>query len=256
MKKKILIPIILLIAVFTLFACRSNETTQDSEEQEPEAPQEEITYTEAVEAFTVIDGQTMYYTYPSMASNQTPPKLVIFSHGQLQRVVKNLSDEYMLKLRVYGEFFSANGYAFSASNQHDDNWGQSESLRDIENSINWFEENNLKIDEKIYMIGFSMGGLTTINYAFKNPQDIAAIALLAPTRRQDLTQEHVNLLKDIPITIWHGFEDVNIPYSSSTIYVNSFKSFSKDVPLIPVANAGHYDVETTQIENILEFFEN
>ena len=213
---------------------------------------EEANYFEEV---VIIDEQPMYYTYPLEIENSQPPTLVIYSHGQLQRITENLENEYMLKMQEYGDFFTSKGYAFSASNQHGDNWGGEESLGDIKKSILWFENNGYPISEKKHLLGFSMGGKTTINYAIKNPEDIATIALLAPTPKETIQKIDVERISEIPIKIWHGKEDVNIPFTASQWYVDKFESYGKQVTLTPISNATHYDIETTLKENILGFFE-
>ena len=232
-----------------------NENKEKEEETlkfDKELPYEDAKYFEDV---TVIDGQPMYYAYPKEIEVNNPPKLIVYSHGQLQRIIEDLDDEYMLKMREYGEFFASKGYVFSASNQHDDNWGQRESLEDIRKSIMWFEENNMPIKNELYMIGFSMGGRTAINYSIENPENISAIALLAPTQRLQLSQNDVEQIKEIPIKIWHGKEDVNIPFHSSQQYIQEFENYGKQIELIPIEGAGHYDIETSLMDKILDFFE-
>lgn len=206
------------------------------------------------EEVVVLEEQPMYYAYPLEIKEDQPPELIIYSHGQLQRVVENLDDEYMLILREYGEFFASKGYAFSASNQHGDNWGQKESLSDIKNSVLWFEDSELPIAKKKYMIGFSMGGRTAVNYSIENNKEISKIALLAPTPRENLSQNDVDKVSKTPIKIWHGTEDINIPFSVSEYYVKSFENFGKEIKLEPIKEAGHYDIEKSLMNEILEFF--
>ncbi len=213
---------------------------------------EDANYFEGIEN---IQGQPMYYSYPLEIKKKDPPELIVYSHGQLQRIVENLDDEYMQKMKKYGEFFSKKGFAFSASNQHGDNWGQQEALNDIQNSIEWFEEENLPIKDKVYMIGFSMGGRAAINYTILNPQKVKTVSLLAPTPRESLSQEDVEKIKDIPIKIWHGTSDINIPFTTSELYVQNFQKHNKQVKLIPIENAQHYDVETSLMDDIFEFIE-
>ncbi len=203
-----------------------------------------------------IDGQPMYYAYPLEIKQNNPPKLIIYSHGQLQRVVPDLNDEFMLKMIEYGDFFASRGYAFSASNQHDDNWGQEESMRDITKSVDWFRENDFLTKDKKHMLGFSMGGRAAINYAIQNPTKVKSIVLLAPTPKNNLQENDVEKILNIPIKIWHGTEDVNIPFLTTLQYIESFKTHGKDIELTPVENAGHFDIETSLMDEILEFFEN
>lgn len=236
-----------------------NEDTKKEEIDEKEIitfektpAKENANYFQDVE---IIEGQPMYYSYPLEIEKENPPALIVYSHGQLQRIVDDLDNGYMQKVQKYGEFFSEKGFAFSASNQHDDNWGQAEALRDIQNSIEWFEKNDLPIAEKTHMIGFSMGGRAAINYTVKNPEMVKTVSLLAPTPRENLTQEDVEKIEDIDIKIWHGTNDVNIPFSTSQQYVQSFENFGKGIKLISIEGAEHYDIETSLMDDILEFIE-
>lgn len=262
MFKKLLIICVILVTSILLYSYFKSDDEQQQHyqpeevkvNQEEDVPElktkQEVTFFEEV---IVIDGQPMYYAYPSKIQ-QSPPKLIIYCHGQLQRITENLEDEYMLKMKEYGQFFASRGYVFSASNQHDDNWGGKESLKDIQNSIQWFEE-NLIISKNSYIIGFSMGGRTAVNYAIENPSNISAIALLAPTPRNNLQKTDVEALKSIPIKIWHGTEDINIPFSTTTEYVKTFNKHNKEMEVVPIENADHFEIETTLMQNILEFFE-
>ncbi len=260
MIKKIILLFCIISASALIYLTSSNNSNEEIPQESTQVINEEITEEEIIpkeisflEEIVVIDGQAMYYTYPKTAET---PELIVYSHGQLQRIVQDLNDPYMLKIQEYGKFFASKGFAFSASNQHDDNWGQKDSLNDIAKSIKWFEENNYPIQKQIYLIGFSMGGLATINYAIESSQDIKAIALLAPTPSNNINQSTVNLLKEIPIKIWHGTDDINIPFTSSQQYVKSFESYGKEIDFVPIENAQHYDIEISLIEDILEFFKN
>ncbi len=270
MLKKIIIIILLLAIVFlgyNYFKKEDITETKQTEKTKPAEFEEQEVLTNITretaqindgyfEEIVAINTQPMYYAYPKKIDEENPPKLIIYSHGQLQRVVEDFEDEYMLKLREYGDFFTKHNYVFSASNQHDDNWGEKESLSDISNSINWFEENKLPIAENIYMIGFSMGGRATINYAIKDPSNIKAITLLAPTPRANLSYDDVTKIKDIRIAIWHGTADVNIPITTSRQYVNQFRNNNKEVKLFEIEEKGHFEIETSLMNEILEFFEN
>jgi len=256
-----------LLLTYSYFQGDNNSVENDIDEIEDEEikiPEERVLRFEESPAYenaqyfegvVSIDNQPMYYAYPLEIQEEKPPELIIYSHGQLQRIVEDLEDEYMLKMREYGDFFASRGYGFSASNQHGDNWGQRESLDDIEKSIIWFEDNGYPISEKKNMLGFSMGGKATINYAIENSNEIAKVALLAPTPKAELTEFDVEKIKDIPIRIWHGTGDVNIPFSTTQQYVQRFENYNKEIDVVPIENAGHFDIETTLMNEILEFFE-
>jgi predicted peptidase len=206
------------------------------------------------EFFPIIEDQQSYVVVPSKIDSSTPPTLILYSHGSNTTVTQNMEDPFMKDLREYGEYFSKQNYIFAASNQHGVNWGNEASLRDTLNLKTWVSENYF-IDSKINLIGFSMGGLPTMNFAAQNPELVSKIALLAPTtRKSEWNSSRVEKILDIDIQIWHGNADVNVPYSSTVGFVNTLKSLGKDIPLITVEGKGHFDIDTEYMEDILTFF--
>ncbi len=196
-----------------------------------------------------INEQPMYFAYPLEINIDNPPELVIYSHGQLRRITENLNEEYMKELRDYASLFASEGYAFAASNEHGDNWGDTGAMTDIQNTIQHFEKENLEIHDKIHLVGFSMGGLSSINFAVENPERILSITLLAPTPNMNLKEEDIKKIHDIPINIYHGDSDVNIPLNNSIQYKELFKMHEKDVELQILEGLEHYDLEFWKKEN-------
>ena len=120
--------------------------------------------------------------------------------------------------------------------------------------VNWIKDNYDTSDE-IYMVGFSMGGLPTLNFATTYPENISKIALLAPTTRSnEWNSERVEKIKDMEIQIWHGTADVNVPYSLSTTFVGKLKTLGRDIPLITLDGKTHWDLDTEYMEEVLNFF--
>lgn len=162
----------------------------------------------------------------------------------------------MKDLLEYGIFFTQYNYIFAASNQHGVNWGNQASVRDTLNLKQWVMQ-NYDIKPDIYMIGFSMGGLPTMNFASENPEMVRKIALLAPTTRvSEWNQVRVDKIKGIEIKIWHGNADVNVPYSNSVNFVNAMSRLGKEITLVTLQGKTHWDVDTEYMEDILDFFSN
>lgn len=202
-----------------------------------------------------IKGQYAYIAYPLEIVESNPPTLIVYSHGSNSIVTNNLNDPFMKDLQKYGEYLTKSNFAFAASNMHGDNRGSDESLNDIDNMRAWIESNYL-IKKKINLLGFSMGGLPTFNYAFKYPKDINMIALLAPTSRK-YTKEQLTSIKNIPIQIWHGSADVNVPLSLSENLLLTASSFGlKNINLIILDNKSHFDIDTELRKEILKYFTN
>jgi predicted esterase len=160
----------------------------------------------------------------------------------------------MQDLHAYGVFFTENDYIFAASNQHGANWGNDESIQDNINLIAWIKE-RYDTQEKVNLIGYSMGGLPTMNFASDYPERVNKIALLAPTTRSnEWNAERAAKIEDIDIQIWHGTADVNVGYSLSTTFINTLESFGKEVELVTLEGKTHWDIHTKYMEDILEFF--
>lgn len=226
------------------------DNTQQEEETIPEEPM--VTYQEL---FPIIDEQQSYVVVPTKIDKKNPPTLIIYSHGSNTTVTQNMEDQFMKDIQAYGVFFTEHNYIFSASNQHGVNWGSTASIQDTLNLKNWVDE-NYDIEPKVYLIGFSMGGLPTMNFATTYPDMISKIALLAPTvKSSEWNQQRADKLYDIDIKLWHGNKDVNVPYSYSVYFVNKLKGYGKDIEFITLDGLTHFDLDTEYMNEILEFYE-
>lgn len=232
------------------------ESTQDTDmEEEIVQEEEEIPQGPAYqEFFPIIEEQQAYVVIPRI-DKENPPTLIIYSHGSNTTVTQNMEDQFMKDMQAYGIFFTEYNYIFSASNQHGVNWGSSAAIQDTINLKNWVDE-NYDIQPKVYLIGFSMGGLPTMNFATTYPDIISKIALLAPTvKSSEWNQTRADKLKDIDIKLWHGNKDVNVPYSYSVYFVNKLKGYGKNIEFITLEGKTHFDIDTEYMNEILEFFE-
>ena len=264
-KKGVLFVILTLIIFLSGYLIYSNylvnedispkDTTEETPEDEIiEEPKEEIPQGPAYEEFFPIIGDQQAYVVIPRIDKKNPPTLIMYSHGSNTTVTQNMEDQFMKDMRAYGIFFTEQNYIFSASNQHGVNWGSSASIQDTINLKNWVDE-NYDIQPKIYLIGFSMGGLPTMNFATTYPDIISKIALLAPTvKSSEWNQDRADKLKDIEIKLWHGNKDVNVPYSYSVYFVNKLKGYGKDIEFITLEGKTHFDIDTEYMNDILEFF--
>jgi predicted peptidase len=228
-----------------------DENEQDKEEEVKVDVYDTPHYEEIYES---IGEQIAYIALPKKITEVIPPTIVVYSHGSNTEVTTNKEDPFMKDLQLYGESFTKNNYIFAASNQHGANWGNSQSIQDTLNMVEWIKE-NYNTQEKIYVIGYSMGGLPTLNFATTYPEMVSKIALLAPTTYSaEWNAERVNKVSDIDIQIWHGTADVNVPYSLSTTFVNKLKSLGRDIPLVTIEGIGHWDLDTEYIDELIEYF--
>ncbi len=231
---------------------KEEETNQ--EETIPEEPEEIVEGPHYEELYETIEGEIAYIAIPTKIDKKNPPTIVVYSHGSNTRVTLDTEETFMKDLQTYGELYTKSNLIFAASNQHGENWGNQLSIQDTMNMIDWIKE-NYDTSEKVYLIGFSMGGLPTLNFATTYPEIISKIALLAPTTRStEWDQERVNKIEDMDIQIWHGTADVNVPYSLSITFTNRLKTLGREIPLITLDGKTHWDLDTEYMEDILQFF--
>jgi predicted peptidase len=180
--------------------------------------------------------------------------LVIYNHGSITFIEENLNADFKADLIQYGEALTPYNYIFAVSNAHGVNWGSLESIKDNYNMYEYIkEEYGMKDD--IYMVGFSMGGLPTMNFGTEYPDLVSKIALLAPTTRtSEWNEERVEKISDIDIKIWHGTADVNVGYIYTKNFVNKIESLGKDIELVTLDERTHWDVDTEYIDDVVEFF--
>ena len=230
------------------------ETEEVKEVEEIEVEEEVYDGPPYLEVYETIEGQPAYIAVPAPIDPENPPRIIVYSHGSNTEVTFDTNDEFMQDLHTYGVFFTENNYIFAASNQHGANWGNDESIQDNINLIAWIKE-RYDTQDKVNMIGYSMGGLPTMNFASDYPERVNKIALLAPTTNSnEWNEERVAKIEDIDIKIWHGTADVNVGYSLSTTFVNTLESFGKEVELVTLEGKTHWDIHTEYMEDILEFF--
>jgi len=226
----------------------NEETTQEEDVLEP------IVITGYAEELIEIEKQWAYILAPNPIDPNNLPILVIYNHGSNKTVEENLDEDFKNDLIEYGEALTPHNYIFAVSNAHGINWGSEDSINDNYNMYKYIKD-KYGIKEKIYIIGFSMGGLPTMNFVTEYPELISKIALLAPTTRSsEWDQERVDKIKDMDIKIWHGTADVNVGYTYTKNFVDKIESLGKDIDLVTLENKTHWDVDTEYIDDIFDFF--
>jgi len=232
-----------------------NNTAQEQTQEETEIEEEEVyDGPHYEETFKEIEGQMTYVAVPTNIKEENKPGIVVYSHGSNTTVTSNTEDEFIQDLQGYGELYTKSNMIFAASNQHGANWGSTAAIADTKNMIDWISDKYMT-SGKVYLLGFSMGGLPTMNFATTYSDNLEKIALLAPTSRSnEWTQSRVDKLSDVDIQIWHGTSDVNVPYSLSTALVSKFKALERDIPLVTLDGKTHWDLDTEYMQDVLDYF--
>lgn len=261
-----LIFFLILIAIPVYFAYKTfsprveifdtEEENKQEEQIEQEEETEEFSGPHYEEMYEDIGGEIAYIAVPTNIDKKKLPTIVVYSHGSNTRVTMDTEEEFMKDLQKYGEIYTEKNLIFAASNQHGENWGNQLSIQDTLNMIEWIKD-KYETKEKIYMVGFSMGGLPTLNFATTHPGLVSKIALLAPTTRaSEWNSERVEKISEMKIQIWHGTADVNVGYSLSTTFVNKLQSLGREIPLITLEGKTHWDMEEEYMDDVLEFLIN
>ncbi len=235
----------------------SEDSTNSTEEKDTENIYNEnpVQGKNFFEKFPLINNEQSYIAVPMRVDTSNPPAIVIYNHGDYETIQNTVSSSFMEKLRKYSEIFTSNNYIFAASSIHDNENLNNNSTEDIKLLVEWIR-NNYDSSVYLYLIGFSRGGYTTTNYIVEYPENVKGVALLAPaTYYTEWNQSRVNIIKDIPIQIWHGTNDTNIAVVHSENFANRLLQYDKEVILNKEEGKTHYDVDDEYITDILDFFE-
>lgn len=204
-----------------------------------------------------IDGENVFTAWPEVLTGDLP-KVIIYNHGSTLHVKEDFSTQFMKDLQYYGELATEKGWIFSASNAHGDNWGSNQALEDINKQIKFIADELGVVPEELdyYFIGYSMGGLPTMNYTTGYDHQPTRIVLLAPTVYiWEWNATRFGKLEGIDIKIWHGNADVNVPLSLSVNLASAAATNEQDMEHIIVEGAGHFDIDVELADQVLEYFE-
>jgi poly(3-hydroxybutyrate) depolymerase len=109
-----------------------------------------------------------------------------------------------------------------------------------------------KIDEnRIYLLGHSMGAIGTWLLGPKYPELWAALAPIAGAG----DPASVEKTRDIPEIVVHGDADNVVPVNSSRVMVAAMKKLGAEVKYIEVPGGGHGDVAAPNMSAIFDFFD-
>jgi len=202
----------------------------------------------------IISTQQGYVAYPLVVDIENPPSIVVYYHGSTQKITKNFSEDVMKNMRKYGDYFANRNFVFVASNQHGDNWGKKIAVDDSMALVKWVTD-RYPITNDIYVLGFSMGGQPAMKHVIVHPKDVRKIALLAPANQVEYyTATQIKYFRQVPLEIWHGTADVNVPYWATKLLVKEFGKQKTPVVVHTLDGKTHWDVDTEYMEDVYDFF--
>ena len=109
-----------------------------------------------------------------------------------------------------------------------------------------------RIDEnRIYLMGHSMGGIGTWKIAAKYPDIWAAIAPISGSGAPATLER----IRHIPEVVVHGDDDATVNVSGSRTMVAKMKDLGIEVKYIEVPGGSHSGVVAPNLAAVIEFFD-
>lgn len=163
------------------------------------------------------------YTPEGYVKDSTAKPLIIFLHG------KSLCGHDLNRVRRYGSISAVEmGMKIDAIIMAPQNPGGSWNPEKIMNVMKWVERHYTVDTNRVYVLGMSMGGYGTINFAGTYPDKVAAaMALCGGGTIRDLCG-----LNDLPLWILHGTADRAVPISASQKVVDAMNRCGQGERLI------------------------
>jgi predicted peptidase len=106
-------------------------------------------------------------------------------------------------------------------------------------------------DNRIYLLGHSMGAIGTWLLGPKYPNIWAALAPISGAG----DPASIEKTRDIPEIVVHGDADNVVPVGSSRVMVAAMKKLGVEVKYIEVPGGGHGDVPAPNMGAIFDFFD-
>lgn len=168
---------------------------------------------QAVEAQVGVRGKT--------ASARTP--VIIVCHGRSWSATEIFLTPTLM---AFCNWLSQHGYGvLSIDAGQGDTWGNQASETALGNAITWLKGANGFADQskKVVLLGHSMGGLVTLNYAKNHPTDVAGVIGGAPAT--NLARWHADATYGASVdTAYGGNYTTNAAGRDPILYAGSFPS--------------------------------
>jgi predicted peptidase len=175
---------------------------------------------------------------PSYDSNTDKHPLLVFLHGggelgdgedQLPLVLKNAIPELLVH-KVFPISFTVSNkeYSFVIISPQFKEWPKPEEVESVVN----YAISNYRIDtQRIYMVGLSMGGGATWEYAAKHGQRLAAMVPISGASWADSATAKGIAATNVPTWAFHNKDDEAVTYESTTRYIRFIQYYNPDFPV-------------------------
>jgi poly(3-hydroxybutyrate) depolymerase len=126
------------------------------------------------------------------------------------------------------------------------------SEKDVMNVLD-IARKEFNIDEnRIYLMGHSMGGGGTMHLALKYPDVWSGLGPIAPAIFSKV--EEVEKIKHLPVIMIQGDKDFLVPVAGPRRWAEAMKKADMKLEYMEIAGGGHLDVATKNIPAVFEFF--
>jgi poly(3-hydroxybutyrate) depolymerase len=126
------------------------------------------------------------------------------------------------------------------------------SEKDVMNVLALVRKEYAIDDNRIYLMGHSMGGGGTWHLGLKYPEIWAGLAPIAPAIFRKAAD--VEKIKHIPVILIQGDKDSLVPVAGARRWAEQMKKLEMQYEYIEVAGGGHVDVAFQNMPKIFEFF--
>jgi predicted peptidase len=128
------------------------------------------------------------------------------------------------------------------------------SEQDVLNVLALMREEFMVDEQRIYVVGQSMGGAGALHLGTKYPELWAAVGATAPAVSPD---EPVGLenARDLPFILVHGDSDPAVPIERSRLWAQRMSELGMTYEFYEVRRGGHSDALLNGIRYVFEFFD-
>jgi predicted esterase len=126
--------------------------------------------------------------------------------------------------------------------------------RDVIDVINEMKRDFSIDDDRVYLMGHSMGGYGSWSIAVDNPDLFAAIGPIAGGGTP-FSRPKLKAITHVPWVVVHGDKDPTVPVEESRKMVKAGKELGVDIKYIEVSGGNHSDVVAPAFKDIFDWFD-
>jgi predicted esterase len=126
--------------------------------------------------------------------------------------------------------------------------------RDVIDVINEMKRDFSIDDDRVYLMGHSMGGYGSWSIAVDNPDLFAAIAPISGGGTP-FSRPKLKAIAHVPWVVVHGDKDPTVPVEESRKMVKAGKELGAEIKYIEVPGGSHGDVVVPEFKDIFDWFD-